>query len=327
MSAGRGACRGSSRRASSAGDIIDIILSEAPRCGGGVRRVVGGTHRHRRMTLTLASSEEAALAGRLGAALAGRLIARGVACDASREGVLARARGNDRASVVTARAGRNETFEYARIRRRRFCRRAFQRIGRLSNAPKYRSTNRRATGTSRFQKDDPADQNGRRARPPVRDRDDHRPRRTLLGDRGDPRARPPRPRHTSRRGSPRARTSACLLTACLRPDASRVGRHLARGSSRRGVVGYSKNSRRRASRATMDGWASRGGGAGVGNLARKPAKPSSSGRKLTIKPFKGASAPPPRDAPRDRSGSPPHSATPPARLARARSLPCSSARP
>ena len=55
----------------------------------------------------------------------------------------------------------------------------------------------------------------------------------------------------------------------------------------------------------MDGWASRGGGAGVGNLARKPAKPSSSGRKLTIKPFKGASAPPPRDAPRDRSGSPP----------------------
>lgn len=131
---------------------------------GGVRWVVGGTHRHRRMTLTLASSEEAALAGRLGAALAGRLIARGVACDASREGVLARARGNDRASVVTARAGRNETFEYARIRRRRFCRRAFQRIGRLSNAPKYRSTNRRATGTSRFQKDDPADQNGRRSR-------------------------------------------------------------------------------------------------------------------------------------------------------------------
>ena len=39
--------------------------------------------------------------------------------------------------------------------------------------------------------------------------------------------------------------------------------------------------------------------------SRKPAKPSSSGRKLTIKPFKGASAPPPRDAPRDRSGSPP----------------------
>ena len=138
--------------------------SSRKRRDGGVRWVVGGTHRHRRMTLTLASSEEAALAGRLGAALAGRLIARGVACDASREGVLARARGNDRASVVTARAGRNETFEYARIRRRRFCRRAFQRIGRLSNAPKYRSTNRRATGTSRFQKDDPADQNGRRSR-------------------------------------------------------------------------------------------------------------------------------------------------------------------
>ena len=54
----------------------------------------------------------------------------------------------------------------------------------------------------------------------------------------------------------------------------------------------------------MDGWASRGGGAGVGNLARKPAKPSSSGRKLTIKPFKGASAPPPRDATRDLAASP-----------------------
>lgn len=327
MSAGRGACRGSSRRASSAVDIIDIILSEAPRCGG---RSPG----RRRDAPASEDDLDVGLLGGGGARGALRRRARGSAHSA-RGGVRRVAR-----RCVGASAGErpHKCRDSSRRARRNVRIREDSATAVLS--PRL-STDRPPFERAKIPIDEsPRDRNisvskgrSRRskratiARPLVRDRDDHRPRRTLLGDRGDPRARPPRPRHTSRRGSSRARTSACLLTARLRPDASRVGRHLARGSSRRGVVGYSKNSRRRASRATMDGWASRGGGAGVGNLARKPAKPSSSGRKLTIKPFKGASAPPPRDAPRDRSGSPPHSATPPARLARARSLPCSSARP
>jgi len=41
----------------------------------------------------------------------------------------------------------------------------------------------------------------------------------------------------------------------------------------------------------MEEWAQRAeGSGGVGNLARKVVKPASAGRKLTIKPFKGASA-------------------------------------
>ena len=135
------------------------------------RRDVGGRSLGRRRDAPASEDDlDVGLLGGGGARGALRRRARGSAHSA-RGGVRRVARrcvgasaGNDRASVVTARAGRNETFEYARIRRRRFCRRAFQRIGRLSNAPKYRSTNRRATGTSRFQKDDPADQNGRRSR-------------------------------------------------------------------------------------------------------------------------------------------------------------------
>jgi hypothetical protein len=47
----------------------------------------------------------------------------------------------------------------------------------------------------------------------------------------------------------------------------------------------------RASPAAMEEWANRGEGSGAANLARKVIKPQSSGRKLTIKPFKGEKRP------------------------------------
>lgn len=53
----------------------------------------------------------------------------------------------------------------------------------------------------------------------------------------------------------------------------------------------------------MEEWASRGEGSGVGNLARKVIKPTSTGRKLTIKPFKGA---PPAVKPPNPSTQPHH---------------------
>ena len=150
----------------------------------------------------------------------------------------------------------------------------------------------------------------------------------FLGDRGDPRARPPRSRHTSRRGSPRARTSARLLTARLRPDASRVGRHLAHGSSRRGVVGYSKT--RGAARVARRWTVGRAAAVAPG-WATSRASPPSPPRPAASSPSNPSKVRPRRrratrrETSRRRRGSPPRdSPTPPART---RSLPRPSARP